>query len=58
MGTAMLLFAFYIGPAPITPANHHLFLRSLHAALLIFSAAGVVGVLASLARGTLHAPVK
>jgi EmrB/QacA subfamily drug resistance transporter len=56
MGTAMMLFAFYIGPAPITPANHHLFLQSLHAALLIFSAAGAVGVFASLARGTLHGP--
>jgi EmrB/QacA subfamily drug resistance transporter len=54
MGTAMLLFALYIGPVPITAANHHLFLRSMHVALMIFTAVSVVGVFASLARGRLR----
>ncbi|MBI4537393.1 MAG: MFS transporter [candidate division NC10 bacterium] len=57
MGTAMLLFALYIGSAPITRENHHLFLASMHVALMIFTAVSVVGVFASLARGTLHSAI-
>jgi EmrB/QacA subfamily drug resistance transporter len=54
MGTTMLLFALYIGRVPIGPANHHLFLASMHTALIIFALLSVAGVFASLARGTMH----
>ena len=54
MGTAMLLFALYLGQAPITAGNQHLFQRSMHVALIIFATASVAGIFASLARGKLR----
>lgn len=54
MGIAMLLFALYIGPVPITAATHPAFLASIRTAFIIFAALSVAGVFASLARGTLR----
>ena len=54
MGTAMLLFALYIGPVPITAANHPAFLSSVRTAFTIFAVLSAAGVFASLARGKLR----
>jgi len=54
MGTTLLLFALYLGPVPIGPANRHLFLASMHTALIVFAILSVAGVFASLARGNLR----
>jgi len=52
MGIAMLIFAFEIGPVPITPERHGAFLTSLRSAFIIFSVLSAAGVFASLARGS------
>lgn len=54
MGTAMLVFAVYIGKVNITPENYPLFLTSTHVAFLIFTVLCIAGVFASLARGKLR----
>ncbi|MBU1320424.1 MAG: MFS transporter [candidate division Zixibacteria bacterium] len=54
MGIATLLFAVYIGRVPITPSNHDVFLSSVRAAFVIFSALCFAGIFASLARGKLR----
>ena len=51
MGIAMLIFALFIGRVQIIPEYHHLFLRSVNSAFIIFSVLCFGGVFASLARG-------
>jgi EmrB/QacA subfamily drug resistance transporter len=51
MGIAMLMFALYIGKAPITPASYPPFLTAVRVAFIISTVLSVVGVFASLARG-------
>jgi hypothetical protein len=46
------VFATVMGPQPITPATHALLVRGMHIVLLIFSASCLLGVFASLARGS------
>ena len=51
MGTAMLLFAIYIGKVEITPEYYPLFLSSTKIAFIIFTALCCGGIFASLVRG-------
>jgi hypothetical protein len=51
MGMVMLIFALYIGRTQITPSNYPLFIKSVKAAFLIFSALCLAGIFASLSRG-------
>ncbi len=51
MGIAMLIFALYIGRVQITPEYHHLFMKSVRLACLIFAALCFAGIFTSLARG-------
>ena len=51
MGTAMLLFALYMGRVQITLEYYPLFLRSARTAFIIFAVLGFGGIFASLARG-------
>jgi MFS family permease len=53
MGIATVIFSLFIGPVPITPLNYPLFLKSLKIAFTIFGVLCVLGILASLARGTI-----
>lgn len=50
-GTVMMIFALFLGRAPIEPSSFPLFLRSARAAFSFFAALCVAGVFASLARG-------
>ncbi len=50
-GIAMMIFALFMGRAPIEPAVYPLFLRSIRFAFAFFAALCVAGVFASLARG-------
>jgi EmrB/QacA subfamily drug resistance transporter len=51
MGIAMVIFAFSIGSARITPEYYPQFLTSIKTAFMIFSALCFGGIFASLARG-------
>ncbi|MFC1928490.1 MFS transporter [Chloroflexota bacterium] len=51
MGTAMMLFAMYIGRIEITPEYYPLFVRSMKTAFTIFAVLCFGGIFASLARG-------
>jgi EmrB/QacA subfamily drug resistance transporter len=53
MGTAMLIFALFIGRVPITPAVFPQYLAALRTAFLIFGGLCALGVFASHARGKL-----
>jgi EmrB/QacA subfamily drug resistance transporter len=55
MGTAMLIFALFIGRVPVTPAVFPQYLAGLRTAFLIFGALCAAGVFASHARGNLKA---
>jgi hypothetical protein len=50
-GTAMMIFALFMGRVPITPAVYPQYLRSARFAFAFFSALCVAGIFASLARG-------
>ena len=52
MGIVMLLFALYMGTVQITPEYHQQFLQSIKVTFIIFSALSLLGVAASMARGT------
>lgn len=54
MGTAMLLFALYMGRVQITPEYYPLFLKSFRTAFIIFAVLGFGGIFASLARGKIR----
>ena len=49
MGIAMVLFAFYMGQAEITPELYPEFLKSMRTGYIIFSAIGVLGLIIQLA---------
>jgi hypothetical protein len=51
MGMVMLIFSLYIGRDQITPSNYPLFIKSVKAAFIIFTALCLAGVFASLSRG-------
>ncbi len=51
LGTAMLLFALYIGRVQITPEYYSLFLKSTKTAFTVFAVLCFAGTFASLARG-------
>ncbi|MEO0225888.1 MAG: MFS transporter [candidate division WOR-3 bacterium] len=50
MGITMLIFSFYLGPVPISADNHHLFLKSIRVAFIIYTLLSFSGIFASLAR--------
>lgn len=54
MGITMLVFAVILGNHPISPANHHLFLKSTKLIFSILSVLCLGGIFASLARGKMH----
>jgi EmrB/QacA subfamily drug resistance transporter len=54
MGTVMLIFALFLGRAPITPERYDLFLASVRTAFVTFALLSAVAVFASLARGEVH----
>ena len=56
MGTVMMVLALYLGSRQVTPGTAHEFLHTLRVVFWIFSGLGVLGVLASLARGRVHSP--
>jgi len=51
MGTAMVIFAIYIGRVEITPEYYLVFTRGVKVAFIIFAALCFGGIFASLARG-------
>jgi MFS family permease len=53
-GIATLLFALYIGRVEIAPESYPLFLSSARTAFAIFAILCVLGIFASLARGTIR----
>jgi len=55
MGMVMMVLALYLGSQPVGAGTRVEFLRSMHVTLWIFSALGVLGVFASLARGRVRA---
>jgi MFS family permease len=55
LGVAMLLFALFLGRAPITEGNAGLFLDSVRVAFGLFAALCLLGVFASLSRGRIRA---
>lgn len=55
LGVAMLLFALFLGRAPITEGNAGLFLDSVRVAFGLFAALCLLGVFASLSRGKIRA---
>jgi EmrB/QacA subfamily drug resistance transporter len=57
MGIAMLIFAVYMGNVQITPQYYPLFLKGMRMAFAIFSLLCLVGIWASLARGSVHAVI-
>ena len=54
MGITMLLFAIYMGRVQITPESYQLFLRSTHAAFVIFTVLCFGGIFTSLVRGKIR----
>jgi MFS family permease len=54
LGTAMLLFAIFIGPVQITPEVYPDFLAAMRVAFILFSGLCFAGIFASLARGNMH----
>ncbi len=52
MGIVMLIFAVTMGNVQITPEYYPTFLQSMQISFVVFSALCVIGVFASLARGT------
>ena len=54
MGIVMLIFAVIIGNVQITPEYYPLFLQSMQIAFIVFAILCVLGVFASLARGTVR----
>ena len=58
MGVTMLLFSLYMGQAQITPAYHGRFLSSARTGFALSAVLCSLGVLASLARGRMHAQVE
>jgi len=54
MGVVMMLFALYIGDEQINPGNYDVFLQSIKTAFIIFTVLCVLGIFASLARGSIH----
>jgi MFS family permease len=54
MGMTLVLFALYLGKAQITPANYHLFLKSMKTAFTVSSVLCFAGIFASIARGRTH----
>jgi EmrB/QacA subfamily drug resistance transporter len=55
MGVATLILALYVGSTAVTPANHASFAAGFRLAFIIFPVLCVLGIFASLARGTVHA---
>jgi MFS family permease len=55
LGTAMLLFALFIGPVQITPEVYSAFLTAMRTAFTLFAALCFLGIFASLARGNVRA---
>ncbi|MRR13047.1 MFS transporter, partial [bacterium] len=54
LGVAMLLFALFLGRAPITEGNAGLFLDSVRVAFGLFAVLCLLGVFASLSRGKIR----
>ena len=54
MGIVMLIFSLMMGKTQITPEYYPKFLQSMQLAFSIFSVLCVIGVFASLARGTVR----
>ena len=54
MGIVMLIFAVIIGNVQITPEYYPMFLQSMRISFIVFAVLCVLGVFASLARGTVH----
>jgi len=50
-GTTLMIFALFMGRAPIEPSVYPLFLRSVRVAFVFYAALCVAGIFASLARG-------
>ena len=48
-GLYMLLFAIFMGRVEVTPEYHHLFLRSMNVAFIIFSFICLAGIFIQLA---------
>jgi EmrB/QacA subfamily drug resistance transporter len=58
MGIVLLIFAVTMGNTQITPQYYPEFLQCMRTAFVIFSVLCAVGVVASLARGTVRSPVE
>jgi len=54
MGTAMLMFALYIGRTQITPETYPLFQTSMRMSFIVFAILCFAGIFASLARGNVR----
>jgi hypothetical protein len=54
MGLATLVLSVYVGPVAITPAKYPAFQKSVVAAFLMFGVLCVLGIFASLARGSMR----
>jgi EmrB/QacA subfamily drug resistance transporter len=54
MGIVMLIFAVVIGNVQITPQYYPMFLQSMRISFIVFAVVCVLGVFASLARGTVR----
>jgi MFS family permease len=54
LGTAMLLFAIFIGPVQITPEVYPAFLAAMRTAFTLFAMLCFLGIFASLARGNVR----
>jgi uncharacterized membrane protein len=50
-GTTLMIFALFMGRAPIAPSLYPLFLRSVRVAFVFYGILCVAGIFASLARG-------
>ena len=50
----MLVFALYVGPRPVADQHPALFLKSMHAAFLVFAALCFASIFASLVRGKIR----
>lgn len=55
MGIVTMIIALFIGRTMITPDNYFMFIKSMKVAFTVFAALCTCGVLASLARGKVHA---
>jgi Major Facilitator Superfamily. len=56
MGVVMMVVALHLGARPVGSETQTEFLRSMHTIFWVFSALGVAGVFASLARGRVRQP--